>query len=251
MNYNEKNTHPRDCRIHFDAGTHVYTVDTETGGSMLCDSVTTVVDSFFEQFDADYWAERKATPGHTAEQIKAEWAAKGEAARRLGTELHDRIERHYFGEEPSADALADKAFGHFLNFARRVHLQPYRSEWRIFSEKYALAGTLDFLACDIDGVFEIYDWKRSSKLVGADGKVICDDCYGKYAGHPVEHLPDTTFYHYALQVSLYRYILETEYGIGVAGGRLGTFHPDYDRPYIIDLPYLRDEVMAILKTRRR
>lgn len=248
MSYNDTNTHARDRRIHFDADSHTYTATTPAGGEVLCDSVTTIVESLFAAFDADYWAARKATPTHTAEQIKAEWAARGEQARTLGTQLHDRIERHYLGYEPDAEALTDKAFRHFMQFAAEVPLLPYRTEWKIYSERARIAGTLDFLAYD-GRKFEIYDWKRSSKLVDSCGAVIDSDRYGRHALAPVEHVPDTVFHHYALQVSLYRYILEQEYGIVVAAGHLGTFHPDYERPYVLDLPYLRAEAAAILNSR--
>lgn len=248
MDYNQHNSHPRDRLIHFDAEAHSYTAVGDDGSSVPCESVTTVVENLFEKFDADYWANLKATPWHTAEQIKAEWNRKGEIARTLGTELHDRIERHYLGEEPSPEALADRAFCHFLEFARTTHLNPFRSEWRIFSARYRIAGTLDFLACT-GGRYEIYDWKRSAKLIGHDGQPLTHDRFGKHAYAPVEHIPDTTYHHYAIQVSLYRLILELEYGIEVADGHLGTFHPDYMRPYVIDLPYLRDEAWAILNSR--
>ncbi len=248
MNYNERNVHPRDSRIAFDAESHTYTAYSPDGTPTECKSVTTIVEELFEQFDADYWAVRKATPTHTPEMLKAEWAAKGKQARDLGTQLHDRIEHHYLGDEPSAEALSDKAFCLFLRFAASHVLKPYRTEWRIFSEKYRIAGTLDFLACD-NGRFEIYDWKRSSKIIGPDGLPVRTNAYGKHAYAPIENVPDTVFHHYALQVSLYRYLLEEEYGIYVEDAHLGTFHPTYDCPYVVDMPYLRDEVRAILESR--
>ena len=64
-------------------------------------------------------------------------------------------------------------------------------------------------------------------------------------------VPDTAYWHYALQVSVYRYLLESEYGIEVRCGRLGTFHPEYSRPYVIELPYMRDHVVALLESRLR
>lgn len=248
MSYNDEHRHQRDSRILFDAVRHMYTAIGTDGRQTLCESVTTVVEDLFDKFDADYWARRKATPGRPADVLKAEWEAKGRAAREKGTRMHDRIERHYLGEEPDEEALADGAFRNFLRFAEKIQLRPYRSEWRIFSEKYRIAGTLDFLAFDGSG-FAIWDWKRSSKIVDCDGCPITEDRYGKHAHAPIWHIPDTVYHHYALQLSLYRYILESEYGIFAASGHLGNFHPDYDRPYVVDVPYLRDEVQAILAAR--
>ena len=241
--FNSDHVHERDRRIVFEPVEHKYIVDNE----LTCDSVTQLVSSLFEQFDADYWARRKATPTKTAEMIKKEWADKAEAARNLGTRLHERIEQYYISSEADAEALGDVEYRYFLDFAESHTLTPYRSEWPIFSKKYRLAGTIDFLAFD-GSKFEIYDWKRSSKVCDDFGNPLLNN-YGKHAFAPIDHLPDTTFHHYALQLSIYRYMLETEYDIHVEACHLGVFHPDMRRYQCVDVPYLRDEVVKILNTR--
>lgn len=245
--YNSINAHARDTKIKFEPAAHKYYVTCADGRCIECESVTTVIGNLFGRFDARYWASRKTSTPAEADALIRKWEAKAEEARMLGTQLHDRIEHHYLGEEPTPSALADRAFGYFLDFARTYPLTPYRSEWPIFSEKYRIAGTLDFLAHS-DGRFTIYDWKRSSKIVDRFGCVNAN-CFGKYALQPIPHIPDTTYHHYALQVSLYRYILESEYGITVDDAFLGTFHPDYDRFHVVPMPYLRREVIEILKSR--
>ena len=239
MNYNEQNAHSRDASIEFDEASHTYTV-----GGRVFNTVTTLVEDCFKKLDVDYWAERKATPSCTKEMILAQWDAKGKEARELGTKLHDRIERHYLGIECDEECK-DRAFTHFLTFAKENHLRPYRSEWRIFIEDCGLAGTLDFLAVTEDGSYEIWDWKRSNKVVDSCGSPNFNS-YGKKALAPIDHLPDTMFHHYALQVSIYRYILAEKYGIETRAGRLGIFHPDYSRPWVVELPYLRPEVISLL-----
>ncbi|MDE6311848.1 MAG: hypothetical protein K2L96_08560 [Muribaculaceae bacterium] len=248
MNYNERNAHARDSRLLFDADTHSYFVRMADDTLQPCDSVTTIVDGLFEPFDAEYWAKRKATPTRTAEDIMREWAENGLLASKLGTALHDNIERHYLGLETTEDMSGDKAFGHFLRFAAGRTLMPFRSEWRIFSERFRVAGTLDFLAMDESG-YHLWDWKRSSKVV-KDGRVVREAFGHKCGLRPeVAHIEDTSFWHYALQLSLYRYILETEYGIEVLDAHLGVFHPNYECPYVVEVPYLRHEAAAILEGR--
>lgn len=245
--YNAANAHPRDRRIVFDADSHTYTVD----GDVVCDSVTQLVSACFEQFDADLWAARKADAGRSAEQIKAEWAAKGQAAHDLGTRMHACIESFYLnGQLPqlSPDELATLGLRHFGAFAREVSLTPFRSEWVIFSKRYRLAGTLDFLAYN-NGRLEIYDWKRSNRVVDPYTGAPNTTCYGKYGLAPISNVPDTTFHHYALQLSFYRHILAEEYGIEVAGCHLGVFHPSLPSYYLVDVPYLANEVRAILNSR--
>ena len=243
-NYNIRHRHFRDEVLDFNPEDHSYWVD-----GQRFDSVTNVIDSCFEQFDAEYWAERKATPGHTKEMILAEWAARGEAARSLGTQMHDRIERYYLGEPIEPEWMLDASFQRFAAFACDVRLCPFRSEWRIFHEESHMAGTLDFLALRADGRVEIWDWKRSSKIVDSLGHPIVHNNFGKTAFAPIDHLPDTTYHHYALQVSIYRYILETKYSLDVVSGHLGIFHPDHQRYFVVDLPYLKDEVETLIAYR--
>lgn len=248
MNFNDINRHERDGLIDFEESTHTYSM-----GGRVFDSVTTVVERCFEQFDAAYWAERKATPAKPVAALIAEWEAKGRAARDLGTLMHSRIEHFYLGQpDPDDEVASDPTYARFLDFAAARRLYPFRTEWRIFDEDYALAGTLDFLERDPDGNFEIWDWKRSSKLIDRfTGAVVDYNRYGKTGFFPVASLPDTSYHHYALQVSIYRYILRHKYGIDVRAGHLGVFHPDYSTYYIIDLPYLEDEVKALLDSRIR
>lgn len=242
MNYNEEHIHERDSLLAFDAERHEYTF----GGRVLR-SVTTLVEDLFEKFDAEKWAHIKATPDHPAEVIMAEWEAKGRRARDLGTLMHDRIERHYLGEEIEPEAYSDPTFRLFRRFAAEHPLTPYRTEWRIFLEEHSLAGTLDFLGVGTDGEFEIWDWKRSSKLVDRfSGRPVTENRYHKTARHPIARVPDTTFHHYALQVSIYRHILEQKYGIRPKRAFLGVFHPDYSTYYIVALPYLEREVKTLL-----
>lgn len=239
--FNTVHAHERDARLHFDADTHTYTADGIEGRLR---SVTELVEDCFEKFDAEYWSERKAPSlGITPEKLRRQWQENGEQAAALGTELHARIEQYYLGCDCNAD---DPAYRLFKMFASAVPLTPYRTEWRIYDDEYCVAGTLDFLAQDqTDGSFEILDWKRSDKLIDR-GRAITENRYGKRGLHPVSHLTDCTYWHYALQVSIYRYILETRYDIYVRRGRLGIFHPSYTRPYIVDVPYLRHEAAAVL-----
>ncbi|MBQ7851721.1 MAG: hypothetical protein IKA19_02410 [Muribaculaceae bacterium] len=236
-NYNERNAHERDYLLTFDEVQHIYTLN---GRRM--ESVTTIVEDCFPKFDAEYWAARKAPAlGLTPEQLIAQWEEKACQARELGTCMHEKIEHHYMG----ISSESDETFDLFLQFAKKYVLQPYRTEWRIFYEEYGIAGTLDFLEYR-DGQFNIYDWKRSEKLV-VNGVVEKESRYRKTALPPIAHLSDTTFYHYALQVSIYRYILEKKYGINVSQSRLAVFHPSYKCPHVIDIPYLRKEVELVLE----
>lgn len=240
MNYNELNAHPRDNRLHFDADSHTYYLSDKP-----LKSVTTLVEECFPQFDSLYWAHRKAPQeGITPEELMAKWEAEAQRARDLGTVMHDKIERYYLGEDSGDDT---DAYRLFRCFAAVNHLYPYRTEWRIYFEEYGIAGTLDFLERTPNGTYNIYDWKRSRKLIDRYGRIETTSPFRKMALHPISHIPDCSYYHYALQVSVYRYILEQKYKISINRMRLGIFHPSYKGYYVVDIPYLRDEVIRILE----
>lgn len=241
MNFNEKNSHTRDSHIHFDEVGHLYTFGDET-----FESVTTVVENTFDKFDAPAWAAKKCPSD--PESLLRQWEEKAKTARDLGTLMHDRIERFYLGQQLEEEAATDPTFMRFLRFASKHPLTPYRSEWRIYSEDFKIAGTLDFLTIDDKGNFTIYDWKRSTKVVDDSGHIL-DRAYGRHALEPISSLDDTTYNHYALQVSIYRYILELHYGIVVKEAYLGVFHPDMATYHRVPLPYLRKEVVALLQSR--
>ena len=237
MNYNELNKHSRDAQIQFECDSHTYTYK-----GKVFKSVTTIVEDCFEKFNAHHWSIMKARSlGMTPEEVRAMWERKGEEARNLGTAMHEKIERYYMG----LPNTSDDTYKLFTLFTKEYKLNPYRTEWAVYDEENGIAGTIDFLDCT-DGIFTIYDWKRSNKIIvhGSPEKV---SRWSKRALYPITHVSDTTYWHYALQVSIYRYILEKNYGIKVSRSRLAVFHPDYDRPYVVDIPYMKDEVIAVLQ----
>ena len=132
-------------------------------------------------------------------------------------------------------------------FASKVILKPYRTEWAVFDEEFKIAGTIDFVDYQ-NGKYTIFDWKRSDKLV-ANEMPIKASIYKSKGLYPLEHLEDCPYYHYALQLSLYKFILEKNYNIRVEDLRLGVFHPSYNKPYVLKISYLEEEVNALMRLR--
>lgn len=73
--------------------------------------------------------------------------------------------------------------------------------------------------------------------------------YGEKGNYPLEHIDNSPYYHYALQLSLYKFILERNYGIKIDKLRLGIFHPTYNKPYLLEVPYLENEINTIFNLR--
>lgn len=238
--FNIRNRHWRDRNVSFREADHVYIVD----GTPL-DSVTTFVKNCFPEFDSEFHAKRKAEAlGITKEAVLEMWDKKGRESREQGTAMHKKIESYYLGKEPSTD----ETFELFKIFADKITLKPYRTEWAVYDWEQKIAGTIDFVDYQ-NGEYIIYDWKRSDKLIAKNGLPIKNSQYGEKALPPIENLDDSPYYHYALQLSLYKYILEKNYDITVSKLRLGIFHPSYNKPYVLEMPYLQNEIDTLFGLR--
>tara|TARA_R110001592_G_scaffold252286_1_gene515000 strand:+ start:146 stop:1906 length:1761 start_codon:yes stop_codon:yes gene_type:complete len=241
ISFNKKNAHKKDSRIKFYSEPHIYTID-----NVPAPSASTIISRFFPEFDSVYWSIRKAPQlGMTAIEVAKMWNNKGKVARDKGTFLHEQIENYYLGEEYS-ETEEFNLFKQFLE--KHSDLEPYRSEWRIFDQKHNIAGTIDLLAKNGENGFDIYDWKRSKKIINTfNGLPITTNQWQSGIGK-LNKIDDTSYNRYTLQQSLYRYILEENYGLIINNMFLIVLYPEYDRYYKLSVPYLKKEIEYILKT---
>jgi len=247
------NAHPRDAFITFDEGPHIYTVHGKQGYT----SVTTWNHRHFPHFDAEKIVQgilankRMQDPtykyyGMTREQILADWDTNRDSAAKAGTKMHYDIEC-YYNKQPANNTSVE--YQYFQRFIRDFpDLKPYRTEWMVYYEELKISGSIDMIFENPDGTLQIYDWKRCKEIT-------YEDSFGnKTALTPcISHLPDTNFWHYALQLNMYKVILEHKYGKQVTGLYLVCLHPDnpyktYDR---IPVPVLEKEMADLLEVRKR
>ena len=66
---------------------------------------------------------------------------------------------------------------------------------------------------------------------------------------PVAHLPDSNYWHYTLQLNVYRWFLETHYGLRISDMYLVIMHPDNTNYKRFRLNRLEEEVEAMLECR--
>ena len=237
--FNQRNKHPLDSTISFRASDHLYIVN-----GVCLESVTTFVSSCFPKFNTELHAKQKAGAlGISVQEVIEMWERKGKESRDLGTAMHKKIENYYQG----IDSANDDAFNLFRIFANNIKLVPYRTEWAVYDWEYKLAGTIDFVDYQ-NGEYTVYDWKRSDKII-ANGMPIKTNKYGEKGNYPLEHIDNSPYYHYALQLSLYKFILERNYGIKIDKLRLGIFHPTYNKPYLLEVPYRENEINTIFNLR--
>jgi ATP-dependent exoDNAse (exonuclease V) beta subunit len=158
-----------------------------------------------------------------------------------GTKLHCDIERFY---NSIAAENTSKEYLQFLDFHKKIGetLKPYRTEWTVFDEDIQISGSIDMVFQDADGSLLIYDWKRS-KAIKKQNMWECatTEC--------INHLPNSNFWHYSLQLNTYKKILERKYGKIVSGLFLVVLHPNQDSWKRIKVPILENEMNDLFELR--
>ena len=236
----KKNAHQRDAHISFDEGPHIYTID----GDSDYMSVTSWNSTLFPKFDADSVISKMMNSprwpkspyfGMTREEIKMKWNNDGIEASEAGTKMHYNIECFYNGMDVEDDGSLEWKYFREFNEAVGNELTPYRTEWMVWDKELRLAGSVDMLFENPDGTLQIYDWKRSKKVVKEN----------KWASAIVDcisHLPDANFWKYSLQLNTYKWILEKNYGKKISNMYLVWLHPNNPGN-----SYLRYEVDSLPK----
>jgi len=270
----KRNKHPRDSNIQFFEEGHKYVINTDINNNYT--SVTTWNHSHFPHFNADEvinnmmkgknWKEGNKYWGMTSEQIKAQWSAYGSSVSGAGTDMHfdiecfmndKRMQCQYTHKElyeiynsdiikKGMHEVKSLEWKYFIDYVKDTpELKPYRTEWTIFHEELKLAGSIDMIYENPDGTLSIYDWKRSKDITRVNN-------FNKYAlTEAICHMPDSNFWHYALQLNTYKAILEEKYDKKITDLYLVRLHPDSEeKTYeLIKLPDLSKEIKELFEIR--
>lgn len=246
------NRHPKDEHIAFQDEGHKYWIKS-------CDknviSTTTLIKDFFEEFDKHgiikrimYSNKYLHDPTYLyyrkqASEIIDMWAKLGTKAAEAGSYNHLQIELYYNGQV--ADFTNKELHVLFKAFARdHNHLEPYRTEMLMFHEDLRITGSADMIFRNpTTGKFVLADWKFIKKLT--------KKCKSKQATGALSHLDDCNFTKYSLQLSIYRYILETEYGLEFEEQYLVILHKKQKKYNKVPTEYLYKEVEEIFDMRRK
>lgn len=268
----DKNSHPMDERIVFiecskdkKVNIHKYFVD---GSCLDYLSVTGLISAFFSSFDAKSQATTTANsksfletshrPSHkyhgckTPQDIIDKWAQ----ARDLGTDLHANIESYWNNENTNVSSENQEPFAQFLSlFSDKnwVTWEPFRTEFAIFDTETKIAGQIDFLGM-IDAERKhvvIIDWKRCESIT--------DFSFSRICGKPADMgcgvcctLEDTKYTKYSIQLNIYKYLLEKNYGLYVKKMYLVQMHPCLKKSgcAIYKVPNMKKLVEEIMATRK-
>ena len=268
-----RNSHPRDSDIQFFEEDHKYIILSEP--DVKYTSVTTWNHSHFPKFEADSiidnmmkskgWKEGHKYWGLTPEQIKGQWNTNKDAVAGAGTDLHfeiecfnnnNRLSSGYTNKELYQLYMSDNNLTHdskaiewryFINFVRDFpDLKPFRTEWTVYHDDVKISGSIDMIYENPDGTLSIYDWKRAKLITRINN-------FNKFAIPPqICHLPDSNFWHYALQLNTYKAIIEQKYNKVVKDLFLVRLHPDAEEKNyeLIQLPDLSREIKDLFMERK-
>ena len=240
-------------------------------------SVTSFIGNFKQPFNADKIAEKSAKSkkskwyGMTPEEIKAAWKAEALRATTLGTWYHNcreadiceltDMERH--GKTiPVFKPIEKEGCKYSPSQKLTDGIYP---EHLVYLKSAGLCGQSDLVEV-IDGEVHITDYK-TNKEIKTEGFTNWEGMVTKMMS-PVSHLDDCNLMHYALQLSMYMYII-LKHNPRLKPGKLTLHHiifeeagrDKFDNPITAldtsgnpivkdvvpyDVPYLKTEAIALI-----
>lgn len=202
-----------DKKVSFNSETHLYS---KNGNNLTF--VTTLISKFKNEFDSDYWSKKIALRENTTQEIILQkWKEKAFKSTEIGTAIHKIFEDYTNGkycfenEKLSFDYLPLKSeFISEFNLKKNVALEfikdffisrrliPIEAEYIVYND--FLAGQIDNISKDNHNNFYILDFKTNEK--------IDEYSYGKKMKGLFSDFNDSSYYHYCLQLSIYRLMLK-------------------------------------------
>jgi hypothetical protein len=210
-------------KIGFDAKMHRYTF-----GGQILPSVTTLLNLLDKPFDTDGLALKcSQNPEHklfgwTVEGIIKEWQRVSDEACDRGSALHEYIEAYLLNDfdrlfianaNPNLNQTLVKKFHQFYNEKLVANdFEIVDLECKIVSPSLGICGTFDslFYFPKQNGLY-VFDWKTNGKF----------DEHSDFSFiHPYQHLDKSKWTTYTLQLHIYKYILQVDYGLDIKGQRI-------------------------------
>lgn len=208
-------SHERDSIVKLDkdySENHTYLIDGISHLVLGYKSVTTYLSQFFEKFDAmriidNHWPSWHRDPdskyyGLTKEEIFSYWEQNGADSRDKGTFMH-KVFEDYVRHDILESKIPELA--KFIEWYNSEVLTPLKSEYTVFGATERIIGNIDLIYINKQNEVCLVDYKRS--------EVPDSNSFGKRCS--VLDLPDTNISKHALQLTIYKYLLEKYYGLEV------------------------------------
>lgn len=219
-------------------------------------SVTRLIEEYCNEFNADEIAEKVAIKENkSVQEILDEWKYKNEFACNKGTNGHNFAQSLWNGElyheiefdlseafKIANNAIYNQARNFYNDFNDR--LEHLADEFVVGSEEYDIASAIDHLFVNkITGGLVLADYKTNSDIHKSEK-------YAKNMKVPLNNLKDFTLNHYYIQLSIYKFLVEKYTGLTISEIFIVYFSENVDNYEIIEIPYLKNEVIKILENRR-
>lgn len=217
---------------------------------------TGLIEQYTQDFDAQAVAERVAEKENkSVQEVLDEWEYKNKFSCVKGSTCHEYAQCLWSGEkwkpllfDESEEYI--KAVNQILKQANNFcedyqdKLEHLADEYVIGSEEYDIASAIDHLFInELTGGLVLVDYKTNSDIHK-------NEKYAKNMKVPLSHLKDTTLNHYAIQLSIYKYLVEKYTNLQIEEMFIVYMSENIDNYEIIEIPYLKDEVIKILENRR-
>lgn len=228
----------------------------EYKGERVGISVTTLIDQYSHEFKKQEMAERVASKrGVPVADILNDWDYRAKFATTKGTTCHEYaqakwVERYWeridFDGSYEYFEAVEKIKKQADNFKKdyRDRFEHLADEFIIGSSEYDIASAVDHLFINkFTGELIMVDYKTNSDIYK-------NDKYARKMKVPLNKLKDNTINHYALQLSIYKFLIEKYTNIKISEFFIVWFSEKNDNYTIIEVPYLENEVIKILENRR-
>lgn len=243
---------------------HIYTYLEDDGSeTQVGISVTTLIGQYEQPFDEDKMAYLKAKrDGIPKQDVLDMWHFDRDFACVKGTWTHYRnemlwrkgIKENYdknavinqFGYDPISpiwnklQKICDKFYEDYKD-----RLIPLGLEQIVGSRDYDIAGAIDFLAYSkkLDAII-ILDYKTNKEIKFEpyrDSKML----------PPIDNIPDCNYYHYCLQLAVYKNLIEHETGLKLSDKKWLIWMNEVNDDYVLyECENLDKEAKKILEARR-
>lgn len=226
----------------------------EYKGKRVGISATRLIEEYANEFNQEEVAEKVALKENkTIQQVLDEWEYKNKFACEKGSKIHDYTQALWkMGYEfPISVEYASEDLKNILNVVSVQSVNFYKDyknilehvvdEYVIGSEEYDIASAVDHLFLNkFTGGLVLVDYKTNSNIHK-------NEKYAKQMKAPLQHLKDTTLNHYAIQLSIYKYLIEKYTNIIIEDFFIVYMSENNDDYEIIKVPYLKSEVKKILE----
>lgn len=229
----------------------------EYKGEKVGISVTRLIEDYTNDFDSEAIAEKVAIRDNKSiQEVLDEWEYKNKFACEKGSTCHEFAQSLWNGKEwemlefdksEEYENAVSKIVNQFVKFHRDYcgTLEHLADEFVIGSEEYDIASAIDHLFINkLTGGLVLVDYKTNSDIHKTEK-------YAKNMKVPLNHLKDFTLNHYYIQLSIYKYLVEKYAKVKIEEMFIVYASENIENYEIIEIPYLKKEVIKILENRRK